>query len=101
MSEGSSNMPENPGIGDKSATEHGGAAPDRETRLKLFVKGCAAAHLSVDRGMAEMITLGILLCAAANTSPEEAIKHVEEKLKDYREILLTEIEERYAKPSAE
>ena len=72
-------------------------APDRKTRLKLFVHGCAAAHLSVDRGMAEMITLGILLCAKSKTSAEEAIRQVEAQLKDYREILLDEVEERYGK----
>ena len=71
--------------------------PGRKTRLKLIVDGFAAAHLSVDRGMAELITLGILLCASAKTSPEEAIRHVEDKLKDYREILLTELEKRYGK----
>ena len=70
-------------------------AEDRKTQLRKFVEECAARHKSVDRGMAEVITVKLCLSAAAGMKAEDAFTRIEKTLGDYREILLMEIEERY------
>lgn len=71
---------------------------DRKTQLKRFVQECASQHKSVDRAMAEVITAKLCLSAAMGIRAEEVFARIEKTLRDYREILIMEVEERYGKP---
>lgn len=70
-------------------------AQDRKSQLKRFVQDCASQRKSVDRAMAEVITAELCLSAAMGMTTEGVFSRVEKVLRDYREILIMEVEERY------
>jgi hypothetical protein len=65
--------------------------------LTKFTNECRKARKPIDTAIAEIIVVKIAMGIMAQKDAQSIIAGVEHMLKDYREILITEIEERYGK----
>jgi hypothetical protein len=65
--------------------------------LKKFTNECLKARKPIDTAIAEIIVVKIAIGIMTQKDADSIISGVEHMLKDYREILITEIEERYGK----